>query len=229
MNSDADTNPNPGDTNESDAATASAAERIAAEATDVRERVRKLVTDAASGQSAALGDVRRAADAVLAGVARGVQSVGQGGREGVLNEAISGVADGVSRSVNATRLALREAEGRGQRFAEEDVKRTVEDLRTIEQLFQDTITRFVDRVTEETKAGADDVRTHAVRTAEGARADIASAIEAATEHPGKLAGDAVNVAADVARRGVSSIFGAAAGLLDTASSAASPRKHDDKA
>jgi len=209
----------------------STAERIAAEASDVRERIRALVVDAVSGNAGALTDLRRTADSVLAGVARGVKSAGEGKREGVLNEAISGVADGVARSVNATRLALREAEGRGQRFAEEDLKRTVDDLRTIEELFSDTLTRFAARATEEAKAQTDDVRSHAERTAQDAKSDIASAIEAATQHPAKLASEAAstaaNTAASVAKQGVGSLFQIASGLLDAASDVAGARPEQD--
>ncbi|MEM7755522.1 MAG: DUF6781 family protein [Planctomycetota bacterium] len=220
-----------GSTASSDAAdstTASQAERIAQEATNVGERVRTLLLDAIEGRQAALTDLRRTADAVLAGVSNGVQSAGANDREGVLNEAISGIADGVSRTVNATRLAMREAEGRGQRFAEEDLKQTVEDLRTIEQLFEGTLSRFIDRATTEAKAQADDVRSHAENTAKGAKADITATIEAVTQHPQKLAKEATGAASDAAKQGVGALFQVASGLLDAAADVAANAAKTDR-
>ena len=199
----------------------STAERIAAEAEGVRDRVRDLILNAVNGQAGGIAELRRTADAVLAGIARGVKNAGEGRREGVLNEAASGLADGVSRSVNATRLALREAEGRGQRFAEEDLKRTVEDLRTIEKLFAETVVGFFESLSKEVSGQAGDVKAHAERTAADAKAEVGSALEAALAHPQKIAGEAVSTAADAARQGVGALFQVASGLLDAAADVAS--------
>ncbi len=188
-------------------------EAAASAADDVRRRVREAVLNAVNTRTLRLGEVRRAVDAALAGAARGVKSVSVDRQGTVLSETVSGVSDAVARAANATRLALREAESRGQRFADEDLKRTADDLRVLDEMLVETVRSFAARSSAEMKGATGDLVDHTRRTTEDARKDVMAALEAAMREPGKLVGETGKAATDLAREGVGSIFQVASGLL----------------
>lgn len=202
------------------------AERIASEATDVRERVRRLVLELAGGEGPRLSSLRRAASDVVDGVTRGLKEVGDERQGTVLAETIEGLSDGIARAAHATRLAIEEAEGRGQGFAREDLKQALDDLRTLDRMFMDTVGGLTSRLSEDVRAQVGDLTEHASRALDSMRPSIESAIEAATRHPGEFAGEATSAGVDATRRAVGSLFGAAAGLLDAAGDIVSGRKKD---
>lgn len=189
------------------------AERAASAADDVRRRVRDAVLNAVNTRTLRLGEVRRAVDAALAGAARGARSVSVDRQGTVLSETVSGVSDAVARAANATRLAMREAESRGQRFADEDLKRTADDLRVLDEMLMETVRSFAARSSAEMKGATGDLVDHTRRTTEDARKDVMAALEAALREPGKLAQETGKAATDLAREGVGSIFQVASGLL----------------
>jgi ElaB/YqjD/DUF883 family membrane-anchored ribosome-binding protein len=211
-----------------DASTQEQAERIAAEGTDIRDRVRKLVLDSIDRGSLNVAEVRSTARDIVEGVSRGVRRSGEGDRGRILDETIEGLSDGFGRVAQATRLAISEAEGRGQRFREEDIRRAVDDLRSMERMFLDSASEFSGKLTDEVRAQAGDIMQHARRAVEGMRPSVESALDAARRHPGQLAGEAAASGVDATRGLVGSLFKAAGGMLDAAGEVVSGRRAEDK-
>lgn len=199
------------------------AKKIAAEGKDVRQRVRALVSRVAADGKKTLREVGDEAGEILRGAGEGVRKTGQEHRGEVLGEVIDGVAEGLSTAAKATKMAIKEAESRGQRFAEEDLRRSLDDLRSLERTFVDTVqglaTSARDSVWEEAKGAA----SHARRAGEAMRPSIDEAIQAATEHPVKLAGEAASAGVAVTRQAVGSLFEVAGGLLAGAGDAVKPK------
>ncbi len=192
------------------------AERIASEAESVRDRVRRLVLDAAGGGGLHIDRLRGVASAVLEGVGKGVERISEERRGTVLAETIDGLSDAFQRAAHATRLAIEEAEGRGERFSNEELRKTADDLRTLEAMFMETVTGFSDRLASNIRAQTVDFAQHTKRAVESMRPSIESAIESAASDPAGLAGQAAAAGADAARGVVGSLFSAAAGMLDAA-------------
>lgn len=204
------------------------AERIAADGESVREQVKRLVLGVAGGRGLRVSALRRAASEIVEGVTRGVREVGEDRRGTVLAETIEGLSDGFSRAAQATKLAIEEAEGRGARFTQEDLKTTAEDLRTLEKMFEETVGGFSSRLAGDVKGQAGDIAQHASRAVRSMRPSIESALEAATRDPAGLAGEAASAGVDTARSAVGSLFSAAAGMLDAAGEIVAGKKPDDK-
>lgn len=207
------------------------AEQIAGEDGSVRDRVRRLVLDAAGGDGLRLGSLREAASAVLEGVAKGVERISEDRRGTVLAETIDGISDGFERAAHATRLAIEEAEGRGERFTKDELRQTADDLRTLEDMFKETVTGFATRFASNVKDQTVDFAKHTSRAIDSMRPSIENAIEAASRDPAGLTGQAASAGVDAARGVVGSLFSAAAGMLDAAGdivSGANSEKKEDK-
>lgn len=189
------------------------AEQIAAEGTDVRERVRKLVADRARDGRKTLKDLTSEARDILRGAVEGVQEVGKERRGEVLGEVVDGVSEGLSRAAQATKLAIEEAEGRGERFAEEDLKRAIDDLRSIERMFLDTVSDMGKGAESGMRDAIKDARSHATRAAESMRPAIQSALEAATKHPVKFVGESASAGAGMTVKAIGSLFQVMGGLI----------------
>lgn len=189
------------------------AERIASEGTDVRTRVRDLVGRVASEGRKTLSELSDEATDILRGAGEGVKDAAAEHRGEVLGEVIDGVSDGLSRAANATKLALEEAEGRGEQFAEEDLRRTVDDLKTLERMFVDSVRNLAEGAGRSAWGEVKDAAGHASRAAESMRPSIQGALEAAAGHPVKFAGEAATAGAAATRQAVGSLFQVMGGLI----------------
>ena len=208
----------------------SQAEKIATEADSVRERVRRLVLDTAGGGGLRIDQLKGAASAVLDGVGKGIERISEDRRGTVLAETIDGLSDAFERAARATRLAIEEAEGRGEQFSQEELRQTADDLRTLEDMFKETVTGFTKRLASNVKEQTIDFARHTTRAVESMRPSIESAIESASKDPAGLAGQAASAGVDAARGVVGSLFSAAAGMLDAAGEivSGSEKKQDEE-
>jgi len=190
------------------------AERIAAEAKDVRERTRDLVVDVLRSGKDSIGRLPSAAGRVLEGAWRGVENVAEERRADVFRDVIDGLSDGLSRGAHAVKLTVEEAKSRGQSYAKDEIKGTVQDLRTLESIFVERIETLVKSSASTTSEQARDLVSHARRAASGMRPEIKSAIEAAERHPFGLAKETASVAAGASRRAAGSLLQGIAGVLE---------------
>jgi hypothetical protein len=204
------------------------AREIAADARDVRARTRELVLDVIKSGSQAVGRFPAAVDRVIEGAREGLNEVADERRAEVLREVMDGLSDGLGRGASAVKLSLEEARGRGQNFAADEVRATVADLKAIESLLVERLTRLVKNSAAVSGEQARDLLVHAQRAAQGMRPAIASAIEAAEKNPVTLAKDTASVAAGAGRRAVGSLFQAVAGVLDGVGEAIGGKREQKK-
>jgi len=207
----------------------SRAREIASDAKDVRNRTRNLVVDVLKSGSDAVGRFPEAVERVAEGAREGLKDVAEERHAEVLREVMDGMSDGLGRGAEAVKLTLEEARDRGQKFTTEELRGTVEDLRALEQLLVERITKLVKTGAKVSGEQAKDLLTHAQRAGQGMRPAIGSAIEAAEKNPIGLAKDTASVAAGASRRAVGSLFQAVAGVLDGVGETISgkPRSKDE--
>ncbi|MEQ8769527.1 MAG: hypothetical protein RIB60_03345 [Phycisphaerales bacterium] len=187
------------------------AERIAAEGSSVRERVRGLVEDALAGRGA--GVIKDVPGEVMEGVIKGVKGLADDRRGTVLADAIGGIGDGLASAANATKLAVEEAESRGEAFAKDDLKQTADDLRSLQDMLGETLGGLAEKAQHELGESAGDLASHAERAGASFMPAIESALQAITDHPGKAGADAASAGTDAATRGIGALFDAAGGLM----------------
>lgn len=185
-------------------------ERVAREGEDVRERVRDSVLNATKGEGMNLTSLRSSAQSAMDGVMQGVKEVSEQHRQSVLGEAFAGVTDAMQKGVNATRLAVEEAQSRGESFAKEDIKQAENELESMTHTIGDMARRAGKDVQEQSS----DFMKHAEHTLQSMRPAVESALRAIRQHPAQAAGDAAAIGADVTGRLAKAAIGIAGGLAD---------------
>jgi len=127
-----------------------------------------------------------------------------------------GLGDGVMATAQATRLALEEARGRGETFARGELDQAVEDLKTIEKMFVDTIVRVTRSGTKVAGTQIQELGKHVERTARKVRPSIESAVAEAMKHPVKTAGEAAQTGVKAVPKAAGMLLQAMGGLLQGA-------------
>jgi hypothetical protein len=191
--------------------TEATATTIASEGRAVRDRIRSLLVDSVRERKLSLDEVGGADGAV-----NGVRDSVPDKQASVLGEVVDGLGEGLSAAANATRLALEEARGRGESFAQEDVDKAVEDLKALEDLFTKTVSDLARRAGSELSGQAKDLGAHAKRTAEHLRPAVESAVKEAARHPVQMARDSATAGLKAAPKAAGMLLQAAAGMLEGA-------------
>jgi ElaB/YqjD/DUF883 family membrane-anchored ribosome-binding protein len=192
------------------------AEDIAASGENVRERVRRAVVRIVRDQHLGLDQLAKTAGDVMDGAIAGVKELAPDDRERALRQVVDGIADAVSRTATATRLALQETAGRGQAFTRNEVEKTLSDLRVLQDQFVEVLTRTTSNAGREMQEQIHSVNEHIRRTAADVRPHIESAIRAAMEHPVQFAGDAAKAGVKAVPKAAGMLLQAIGGALQGA-------------
>lgn len=145
--------------------------------TNIQNEVRNIVVDALAEHHLDREAVDRVVKAVLEGTAKGSDENAKSFKK-VIENASAGLREGMLKAVEASRLAIEEAQGRVDVFSERDIKRAIDDLKGLEAIFSQSAIDF-------TKAGA--------ATARGAVADLATHAERTSAIIGKSVSDALEI------------------------------------
>ncbi len=213
------------------------AETIASESSDVRERIRKTVVDTVRNRDIGMGSLAGVTREVVDGAAQGVRDMTPESRESVLRQVVDGLSDAFTSTAEATRLAMEEAQGRGERFAKEDVQNAITHLTEMQKLMTDTILNTLERARVEASEQTKDFIEHARRAAERVQPSVDKALHAATHHPVKLASETAGAAVKGAPKAAGTLLHAVSGVLQGAGdlltgagkpSESSQRLHDEE-
>ena len=184
----------------------------------LRERVRALVMKALVDHQtdpAAIRDVMRD---TLAGVGDGL--VDRGNQAGAaLREAVLGMDEAVGRSVYSMRMAMEEAWGMGHRFAETDMKDTVDAVKGLEGDLLSTLKEASDKTQGWLKGGFADMGMHLARTGTDTGAQVRAVMEKLSGRMGGIAvgstAETLATAAEARGRLASVASGILRGLADS--------------
>jgi len=192
----------------------------------VRERIRAVVERAAAAPGRAAqegaGSLERVVGDVLDGAARGARTLADDRQGTALAETLEGLSDGLTRTANATKLAIEEAASRGKAFADDDLRHAADDLRAIERLLRESGERLARGLGDNLRQGAGDLADHASRAADALAPAVESAISAAARNPVAFAGQSASAGVEAARMGAGALFEAAGGLLGSLGKAMAP-------
>jgi len=206
-------------------------ERIVDEGQDVRERVRRLTRDTlARGMGSAeqgARDLGSLAERMFNAAAEAVNRKpdDQAART-AMNDVVDGFTAGLNEAADATRDTIDRASERGQKFAKEDLKRSVDDLESVRKSLIDAVTNVATSVKGIVSEEATAMKDRAKRATDSARPKVEQAAKAAREHPGEVATGAMASAMHAGAAAVSvfgeAVSGALSGLGDALGERAKP-------
>lgn len=107
---------------------------------DVREKLHELTVRALTQRQLAEQEIREVLDAITEGVSLGAAERTEEVRA-ALGDALNGMDDALSHAAEAMQLALGEASSHAQDFAEQDIKQSISELKQLEEMLLDTVTR----------------------------------------------------------------------------------------
>jgi hypothetical protein len=122
---------------------------------EVRSLTLRALTEGTLDQSA----VQRVVRAVVAGATGGAQGASDGQR--ALREALQGLDEALAAAAQATRLTLEEAIGNAGAFSRQTLRRSLDDLSTLESLFIETVNQTASSAAGFTRTMLVDVADHA--------------------------------------------------------------------
>jgi hypothetical protein len=185
-------------------------EKIVASGENIRQRLAKVISEAACRcQETGEGFVELT-KSVLDGAREAVAKSAPKDSDAVLRQVVEALGDGLSQTALATRLAVDEAVSSSRRFAEKDVGRLRDDLNTIRDLFAETVTHCLQTGKALTEQQIASAKTHANRVAERMTPLVNEVVEVVKKNPAALAREGVQV-------GVAAGQGAAASLREAVS------------
>lgn len=159
---------------------------------ELRDRVRSLVMKALVDHQTDPEAIRAVMRDTLAGVGDGLVARGNQASS-ALREAVTGMDEAVGRSVYAVQMAMEEAWGVGHRFAETDMKETVEAVKGLEDDLLGTLREASDRTQGWLKGGFADLGLHLARTGTDTGAQVRAVMETLNS---RMAGIAMGSGAD---------------------------------
>jgi hypothetical protein len=127
---------------------------------------------------------------------------------------MDGVDEALAKSAEASRLAIEEAAGRVSEFGSQDLRKGLEDLSALEDMFLDTMGNVARASRGAVKDIMDDLVRHARNTGTAVGATADEATKKLLRELGSGLRERVNADADTVRETGRNIAMAAAGLLE---------------
>ncbi|MFM7103394.1 MAG: DUF6781 family protein [Verrucomicrobiota bacterium] len=184
----------------------SRSEAILNEGQQVRARLAQLVAGASGRLGAGRSEVEAVTRAVVEGSMRAAAGALPAERESVLREAVSGLGDGLRTAAQAAGLALQEARGRGQAFAEEDLRHLRDDLRAAAGGLAGTVRRGAEAAGGEVAGQAASLFQHAERTAAAVTPVLAEVFAAVAEQPAAAGREVLAAGSAATRQAAGQLF-----------------------
>ncbi|ANH08978.1 DUF6781 family protein [Shinella sp. HZN7] len=146
-----------------------------------REAVRDVVMRALSNRSLEEGQIRDVVRSVLEGAAEAVPGDRAENVE-ALRQTVAGIDDALERAAMASKLAIEEARSGAAAFSEQDLRRALDDLATLDRLYFDTLASVMKSGTKVSARIVGDLADHLRRTGTRTGAAVRAAL-ATLERP----------------------------------------------
>lgn len=179
----------------------------------IRERISQLVASAAeqaqqSGQGL-MGLAQTVMDTTVSAVNQSLPS----DANSTLRQVIDGLSDGVSKAALATKMAVNESMSSSKSFANEDLQKVVGDVKTLKEMYLQTMTDALGKLKDLTGSQLTDLQKHAVSAQQTVLPALQSAFEAAYHHPVELGKESVQTGLELSKHSVGGLFSAIGRLL----------------
>jgi hypothetical protein len=194
---------------------------------DIEQQVRDITLRALSQGQLDTQGIKNVIKAVIEGAAQGVDDSADHARQ-ALSDALNGVDEALAKSTEASRLAIEEASGKVKDFSQHDLKRSLDDLQLLEELFHDTI-KDVARASKQTaKQILEDLAAHAKNTGTAVGQSATDSIEKLGNSLKKNLSDVASSGSDAALKTAARISLAASGFLQGIAASLQDKTGSDK-
>ena len=156
---------------------------ILQEGREVQERVQALLVKTIEERSIPFRELEVLVGDLVEACLEGVKSLAPDMQQERLQMAFGGLEDALKASLYSASKAIEEAKGRGEKFAEEELKDTVNDLETLDKLLAETLAKVFSRGGEELAETVQTLQQHGRRIAEGVKPAITETLSALKESP----------------------------------------------
>lgn len=192
------------------------AENIVDQGGPIRERVKQLVAEAAEqAQQGGEGLLGLAQSIMEAAVDTVNKSLPQDPNS-TLRQVIDGLGDGLSQAALATKMAVSESVSSSKAFADEDLQKVVGDVKTLKEMYLQTMTDALGKLKNLSSAQVSDLRSHAANAQKSVLPSLQSAFEAVMNHPIDFGKESVQTGFEISRQSVGGLFSAVGKLLQDA-------------
>jgi len=182
------------------------------EAGDISEKIRKITVEALSKRTLEYDSIRSTLRDVLVGAKIGVVD-DDGKIKDAFQQVTQGLDEALSQSAQASRLAIEETAGRLQDFSQQDLKRAIDELSGLEDLFIETI-REVGKSSQGLIADTlNDLASHAKNNGTAVGKRIADDVSVLKDKLGSTGKQQVDEITDAARTFGANVASAASGFL----------------
>ncbi len=137
-----------------------ASRKAVAQGENIHDAVRDITLKALSEGELDTKKTKQVVQAVMAGAGKGAESLGAQAPQ-ALKDAMAGIDEALTKSAEASKLAIEEAVGHLEEFGSRDLKRAVDDLLTLEDLFLDTVKDVATASKETIRETLNDLVRHA--------------------------------------------------------------------
>ncbi|MCE9534251.1 MAG: hypothetical protein K8T89_24490 [Planctomycetes bacterium] len=192
-------------------------EAIVAQGDEVRKKVSELVTGSADNLHFSKQGMIDLSRSVMEGATAALDKAVPKDPQHVLRQVIDGLGDGLSTAALATRLAMEEAKAQNKSFADEDLSKMTADLRTVGDLFVDTVSQTAKKFKSISAAELGALRTHSEQTVKRLLPSINSTIAAIAERPLQFGKESFEAGISLSKQALGSLFGAVGRRMEEAS------------
>jgi polyhydroxyalkanoate synthesis regulator phasin len=190
-----------------------AASAAVAEGKDIRERVRDLTLSAIKQRKMDASEVKNVVKALTEGITLGLDKRAHDSRQ-ALSQAFSGLDAALTKSAEASYLALKQLSEHTHDFSQHDLKVALDNLKKVEHDFLDTVSEVASKSKGQVKAELDELLTHARRAGTDTGRQVASTVEAFSQQVHGVAHDAKAAGSGAAHKLSSRFTQLAAGILE---------------
>jgi len=192
------------------------AEAIVTQGQDVRARISRLFTQTAAKVHLDREGLIGMARSILTGAAQAADRAVGHDPGSVLRQVVDGLGDGLSAAALACRLTFEEAQAQGRSFAAEDLAKMRTDLKTVAEMFVDTVANTGVKFQSLAAGQLHALRAHAEKAKDRILPGITSALVAAGEHPVQFTSESAKAGLDVSRQALGGLFAAVGRRLQQA-------------
>jgi hypothetical protein len=181
---------------------------------NIQDEVRDITLKALSQGHLDGQRIQQVIKAVIQGATEGVEGAeGTQSRQILLNT-MAGVDEALAKSAEASRLAIEEAAGHLKDFGTQDLKRALDDLLILDDLFIDTVKDVAKSSQETVKETLNDLARHARNSGTVVGSLATDTAETLTSSLKKTLSDTVTTGSDSAMKRAAQLSQAAAGFLE---------------
>jgi len=142
---------------------------------DIRSRVRDITLQALKTRSVQVDEIKQVVGAVTEGISLGLDKRGAEVKS-ALSEALAGLDEALTKSAEATQLALRQLASQGRDFSDNELREALDYLKHLEEEFLLTVSRIADTASDRMKIEWADLLEHARRAGTDTGAKVAATL-----------------------------------------------------